>query len=119
EQPYTEEPVQDGEREVTLRRVGDVQTLMVAYHGPAGSHEDSVPLQVLVGMLVDPPSGRLYKGLVESKKAISVAGAHDQMRDPGYAEFEAEVRKDVALDEARKIMLDVLEGAVKEPPSKN
>ena len=119
EQPYTEEPVQDGEREVTLRRVGDVQTLVVAYHGPAGSHEDSVPLQVLVGLLVDPPSGRLYKALVESKKAISVAGDHDQLHDPGYAEFEAEVRKDVSLDEVRKLMLDVIEGVAKEPPSKN
>jgi zinc protease len=119
DQPYTEEPVQDGEREVTLRRVGDVQTLIMAYHGPAGSHEDSVPLQVLVGMLVDPPSGRLYKALVESKKAISVGGDHDQLHDPGYAEFEAEVRKDVSLDEVRKIMLDVIEGVAKEPPSKN
>ena len=33
---YTEEPPQDGERLVTLRRVGDVGAVGVAYHIPAG-----------------------------------------------------------------------------------
>ena len=33
---YTDEPVQDGERSVVLRRVGDVQALCVAYHVPSG-----------------------------------------------------------------------------------
>ena len=31
------EPAQDGERTVTLRRVGDVQAVAAAYHVPAGS----------------------------------------------------------------------------------
>src|SRR5262249_53753849 len=37
-QIYTAEPTQDGERQVTLRRVGDVQVVMAGYHVPAGSH---------------------------------------------------------------------------------
>ncbi len=116
---YTEEPVQDGERQVTLRRVGDIQAILMAFHGPAGSGADSVPLEVLAGIMVDPPSGRLYKALVESKKAISVAGEHDQLHDPGYVDFMAEVRKENSLDDVRKIMLDVIDGVVKEPPSKS
>jgi len=35
---YTTEPVQDGERFDTVRRVGDSQILMMGYHIPAGSH---------------------------------------------------------------------------------
>src|SRR5262249_30868248 len=35
---YTEEPPQDGEREVVLRRVGQGATVSVMYHVPAGSH---------------------------------------------------------------------------------
>ena len=35
EQTYTVEPPQDGERFVELRRVGEGQEVMVAYHGPA------------------------------------------------------------------------------------
>jgi len=37
---YTEEPPQDGERTVTLRRVGTVGSAGVAYHVAGGSHAD-------------------------------------------------------------------------------
>jgi len=68
---WTEEPAQDGERFVTLRRVGDVSAIGVAYHIPAGAHEDTAALQVLANILSTQPSGRLYKELVETKKASS------------------------------------------------
>jgi zinc protease len=119
QETYTEEPVQDGERDVMLRRVGDVQSIMLAYHGPSGSSPDSIPLQILAAILSDPPSGRLYKALVESKKATSVSGGHDQLHDPGYIQFMAEVRKENSLEDVRKTMLDVIDGVIKEPPSKS
>src|SRR5579862_7389992 len=90
---YTEEPVQDGEREVVLRRAGDSQAVMVAYHTPAGSHPDAAALEVLTAILSDTPSGRLYKGLVETKKAISANGESYQLHDPGLTMFSAEARK--------------------------
>ena len=37
---YTDEPTQDGERMVTVRRTGDVQLVMASYHVPAGAHPD-------------------------------------------------------------------------------
>ncbi len=116
---YTEEPVQDGEREVTLQRVGDNQLLMMAYHVPAGADPDSAVIDVLSSVLDDAPSGRLYKALVESKKAISVRGENSQQHDAGYLMFSAEVRKEGSLDDVRKTMESVLEGVVKEPPSKD
>ena len=115
---YTEEPVQDGEREVMLRRVGDNQMIMAAYHAPAGSDPDSPALDVLSSILDEAPSGRLYKALVESKKAVSVRGENNQLRDPGYLLFRADVRKEGSLDDVRKTMIDVLDGVAKEPPSK-
>src|SRR5205085_9047633 len=57
---YTEEPTQDGERQVTLRRVGDVQVVCAAYHVPAGSHPDYPAVDVLAQILGDTPSGRLH-----------------------------------------------------------
>src|SRR3954453_14859148 len=44
---YTVEPTQDGERSVTLRRVGDTQGLVALYHVPSASHPDAAPLNVL------------------------------------------------------------------------
>ena len=38
---------------VVLRRIGDVGVVQVAYHVPAGPHEDSAPLQVLANILSD------------------------------------------------------------------
>ena len=38
---YTEEPPQDGERNVTLRRVGKIGSIAVAYHMPAAAHPDA------------------------------------------------------------------------------
>ena len=106
---YTEEPDQDGERLVTLRRVGDVGAVAVAYHIPAGPHEDWAPLQVLANVLSSQPSGRLYKALVETKKATRVSASTRGQHDPGLMMTEAEVRDPKALDEVRDTMIATVE----------
>jgi zinc protease len=62
---YTLEPTQDGERRVTVRRVGDATSVAALYHLPAASHPDSAPLAMLANVLGTEPSGRLYKQLNE------------------------------------------------------
>jgi len=79
---YTEEPPQDGERLVTLRRVGKVGSVGVAYHIPSAGHPDLAPLSLLGGMLSQQPNGRLYKALVESKLATSAGAAAGNNHDP-------------------------------------
>ena len=44
---YTEEPPQDGERVVTLRRVGDVGLVGLLYHVPAASHAEFPAVEIL------------------------------------------------------------------------
>ena len=115
---YTEEPTQDGEREVVLRRVGDHQSVMMAFHVPAGAHPDSPALDVLSAILSEAPAGRLYKALVESKKAVSADAENYSLHDPGVEMFSASVAKDKSLDDAEKTMLSVIDGLIKEPPNK-
>jgi zinc protease len=110
---YTEEPPQDGERSVTLRRVGDVGIVAATYHVPSGAHADMAALDVLANILGSAPAGRLYKSLVESKKATSVSAGAYSFHDPGVFDFEAEVRKENSLDDVRDTMLDVIENASK------
>jgi zinc protease len=62
---YTLEPTQDGERRVTVRRVGDAPSVAALYHLPAASHPDSAALAMLANVLGTEPSGRLYKQLNE------------------------------------------------------
>ena len=90
---YTAEPTQDGERSVTLRRVGDTQLVQAVYHVPSGSHPDFAGVDMLAQILGDTPSGRLHKALVETKKASCVFGFDFQWRDPTIAIFGAEVRQ--------------------------
>lgn len=105
---YTAEPVQDGERTVTVRRVGDVQYVGAAWHIPPGSHEEYPAVEMAVEILGDQPSGRLYKALVETKKAATVSMFSFQLRDPGFAYAQAMVRMDSSLDDARKTLLDTI-----------
>lgn len=106
---YTEEPEQDGERVVTLRRVGDVPLVGVAWHIPAGSHADFVALQVLANILDDEPSGPLYQALVRTKKASSVSTFAQGQHDPGLFFADAEVAKDQSLDDVQEILISVVE----------
>jgi zinc protease len=115
---YTVEPTQDGERTVTLRRVGDDQEIAVVYHIPAATHPDSAALQVLATMLSDNPSGRLYRALVYNQKAVAVAMNSARMHDPGFALGFVQLREDQSIDDARDILLKTIEGLANEPPSK-
>jgi len=112
---YTTEPAQDGERTVTLRRVGDVQEVLVAYHVPPGSHPDAATLDVLANVLAGNPAGRLYKALVETKKAAAVFGFNFRQREPGLALFRASVRQESSLEEARGALLRTLDSLATEP----
>lgn len=91
ENTYTEEPAQDGERRVTLRRVGDVSLVGAMYHITSGAHPDYVSLDTLEHILTSSPSGRLYKALVETRRAASVNGGAYALHDPGVFKLSAEV----------------------------
>jgi zinc protease len=118
EPSYTVEPTQDGERSVTLRRVGDTQGLVALYHIPSGSHPDAAALEVLAGVLGDRPSGRLYKALVDNKKAVGVSMGVEELHDPGFIAASANLKLDQSIDDARNILLKTVEGIPAEPPTK-
>lgn len=108
---YTEEPAQDGEKSVTVRRVGDIQWFATAYHIPAGSHPDYAALEVLSEILGDTPRGRLHKTLVvDSKLAVSAFAYPFQWQDPGLLFVAAKVEKEGDLEKTRQEFLKLVEG---------
>jgi zinc protease len=106
---YTKDPTQDGERTVSVKRVGDVQMVMVGYHIPPGTHADYPAIEVLNQILSTEPGGRLYKALVDSKKASSIGSINFQLQDPGILLAFAEVLKEKSLDDAKTSMLKVFD----------
>lgn len=91
---YTREPVQDGEREVVVRRVGDTRLIGLTYHLPAAAHADSAPLEVLGQVLGDTPGGRLHKALVEPGLVTSVSASPWQLAEPGTLLVLAQLPRD-------------------------
>ncbi len=102
---YTVEPAQDGEREVTVRRSGDIRLTSLAYHIPAATHPDMPALMVLGNILSDVPGGRLQKALVESKLAAAAGAGAGAMRDPGTMNFYVSVPKEGDADKAEAVLI--------------
>lgn len=109
QEAYTVEPVQDGERYVELRRTGDVQVVSCGYHISNGAHPDFAAISVLEDVLDNEPAGRLYQALVETKKASSIWGYAEALKDPSFIYFNAEVLKEKSLDDAKHTLLNLLD----------
>ena len=105
---YTVEPVQDGERSVTVRRVATAQWLGALFHMPQGANPDATAFAALADIMTVEPSGRLYKALVEDKKASSVENWTFEQHDAGFVIFWAQVRSGEPIDAARDTMLATL-----------
>ncbi len=113
---YTEEPAQDGERSVTLRRVGTSGAVGVIYHIPSGAHPEFAPLSILEDCLTDSPTGRLYKALVKSKLATSLRGSTSPFHDPGYIEILAQVEPE-NIEKAKTVLIETIENLASSPIS--
>lgn len=115
EPTWTRDPVQDGERQVTLSRVGDYQLVAAIYHIPNGPHPDVAALKLLSSVLDDVPSGRLHKALIETHKAAQVGAGPAVQAEPGYFSLYAVVDKKGSVDEVRKSLFATLDDLIRHP----
>lgn len=106
---YTQEPMQQGERHVTLRRTGASPMVAVAYHAvPAGSR-DFAALAVLRQVLTAAPGGSLHQALVQSGLASSLSDWTQPTRDPGFLYLGALLADGAEFEAAQTAMTDALE----------
>lgn len=113
---YTTEPAQDGEREITLRRVGEVQLVGTAYHVPASNHPDFAATKALMYILGDEPSGRLYRKMVEKEIASNTYAIANAFAEPGLFMAIAEVPADQSLENAEWTLLELMEQSFQDEP---
>jgi zinc protease len=128
EPTYTLDPVQDGERSVVVRRVGDSQFVGAAYHTVPAAHPDYAAFEALSVILGDTPNGRLYKSLVESKLGTGVFAWSANLEEPGFILFGVELRSqqnaivpieknDQSIVMAKKVLLNTIEDLANNPIS--
>jgi zinc protease len=82
----TVEPVQTGERRLTVRKAAQSPLLQVAYHSLSAKDPDAEALELLLSILADGDSSRLHRAMVEEARvAIQVRALHDPGFDPSLA----------------------------------
>jgi zinc protease len=121
------EPAQRGERRVHLEGPGSTAYFQAAYHGPAASDPDFLPLAILGTVLTGasgmnlfapaPPnrSSRLYKALVATGLAAGVSGSLPAMLDPYLYGISATVRAGGSLQEVEEALDAEIERITEEP----
>jgi zinc protease len=112
---YTLEPVQEGERLVTLRRTGGEQAVFASYHIPAMASADYAAFEIAVSAITDTPNGRLHKRLVEPGKATQVFGWASRNAEPGLLNIGTVLKKEDSVEAAQQVLIDTVEGLAKEP----
>ncbi|WP_372524889.1 M16 family metallopeptidase [Piscinibacter sp.] len=114
---YTLDPAQDGERSVTLRRVGGVPVLFAGYHVPPAAEPDYAAIELLTLVMGDTPSGRLHKRLTEKQLAAGTFAFAQGMAEPGFMIFGAQLAPGQDIERARAELLGALEATAREPVS--
>ncbi len=77
------EPVQLGERRISVNRAGELGAVMLAYKAPAGLDTDTDALDVLSVILATGKSSRLYRALSDTGLTTSAFASASRFRDPG------------------------------------
>ncbi|MEO6080546.1 MAG: pitrilysin family protein [Steroidobacteraceae bacterium] len=113
---WTVEPTQDGERSVVVRRVGDLQVVILGYRVPSVLHADAQALDYAGQVLGNAPSGRLHKALVETGKAANVSAGLQEGLDGSLFVAMAIVKKGDPVEPVRDEMISIVENFVSNPP---
>ncbi len=112
---YTLDPAQDGEKSITVRRVGGSPTLYALYHVPPGASPDYAAISALDLILGDTPSGRLHTRIVEKQLAAGAFSFSQGLQDPGFTLLGLALAPGQDMDKARQAMLDTIESLGTEP----
>jgi zinc protease len=115
DRPISPEPPQRGERRVVVKRPGNTEYIIAAYHTPGMDDADIYPLMLLDAIMSGAKavrsgpgferSGRLYKSLVEKQLAASAFSSFRESADPNLFTFFITVRNGVPAARVEKALL--------------
>jgi zinc protease len=105
------EPVQQGERRVTVKKHAELPAVFAGYHAPTVKHPDSYALEVLQAILSSGKSSHLYQSLVYEQQIATYAGGdYDNIaNDPSLFYVYAGVMPGRTTDEVEKALYAEIE----------
>jgi zinc protease len=114
----TVEPPQQGERRITIEREAQTPLLAMAWHAAAAPDRVSRVMEVLLSILGDGDSSRLYRRLVDQEQAaVDVGTALDQGFDPGLAWIYAVVPPGGDIARTEKLVDEEIARIAKDGPT--
>lgn len=105
---YTEEPAQQGQRRVIVKRAG-VDIVGLGYKSPEYSHADMPALYVLSHILSADKTSRLYKALVDTAIATDADAACYFLKDPALFQIFITLAPGHSHESVERAALAVLE----------
>ena len=104
------EPVQTGERRVTVQKDVATPYLLISYHTPEAKHEDFYALNILSSVLSSGKSSRLYSTLVDKKQlATQVFTNFSESFDPTLFQVYAVANRNVNEADLEKAIYEEIE----------
>ncbi len=123
------EPMQSGERRVTVEGPGETVFVQASYHAPPAAHEDFLPLMALDSLLSGPgnlnlfgesisnKTSRLYRSLVECERAVSVFGGLQATIDPFLYNLDAIVHPRSSPEAVLEALDEEIDRLQQSPPA--
>jgi len=114
----TKEPVQLGERRVTINKFAQAPLLEIGYHAVDAKSPDFVALQMADNILSTGQSSRMYRSLVDGQQlAANVRTSVRATIDPSLFEISAQPRKGVPVEKLEAAIYTELTKLQTEGPS--
>lgn len=110
----TQEPEQEAEKRVYLRRGGHTKLLGMAFHVPQFTHEDSAALNIISDVVFQGMSSRLYPKLVDAGLVTSISGVSESSIDAGLFRIIVNLAPEADIEKVEKIIDAELEAVKKD-----
>ncbi|MCK4303976.1 MAG: insulinase family protein, partial [Candidatus Eisenbacteria sp.] len=112
------EPPQRGERRFELRKAGQQELMVVAYHAPQRADRDALAMDVLAQILGHGRTSRLYKSLVDSQLAVHASAENQSMpMDPFLFMLDIELAHGVEMSRVEEAIDQEIARLTREPVS--
>lgn len=114
EPTYTIEPVQEGPRELRLRRIGEAPAIVLSYHTPSALHPDFAAM-ILASHMMGGPNNRISERLVKKGLAAGIWSWPRSAPDPSNVIFALQLKSDQSTEKARLALIELTESVAQEP----
>jgi len=101
---YTEEPPQEGQRRVIVKRAGSPM-VGISHKIPEALHEDIPALMILAVILADGKTSRLHRALVDAGHATDVSTFCWQFKDPSLFQSYVSMTPSAAHKDVEEIVV--------------